>query len=79
LTAPEIAALKAKEEEAKAITRTEVGPGGDSVSGTSPSEEEGLEDLTGIHEVKPHPKTLIGGTLNAPPPGGSDMDWSWAG
>jgi hypothetical protein len=74
LTAPEIAALKAKEEaEVSAKPRPEVGPGGDSVSGTSPSE--GGEDTTGRLPTKPVGKGPSASASQGP----VDMDWNWAG
>jgi hypothetical protein len=79
LTAPEIAALKAKEEaEGKASARSEVGPGGESVSGTSPSDGDGVDEGNGSNGLKilgrPNP-----GHVAVTQTGGIDMDWSWAG
>ena len=79
MTAPEIAALKAKEEaEGSAGVRSEVGPGGESVSGTSPSDGDGVDEVNGLNGLKdlsrPNP-----GHIAAQQTGGIDMDWSWAG
>jgi hypothetical protein len=79
LTAPEIAALKAKEEaEGKAGARSEVGPGGESVSGTSPSDGDGVDESNAVNGMKVQGKPMPG-HVAAAQTGGIDMDWSWAG